>query len=131
VFPAAFLLLLQEGAAQAAEAAGPADAAGSAASPSPFSGMLLPLVLCGVVFYFLVIGPERKQRKKREQMLKTLGKGDKVMTTGGLHATIAAVSDDILTLQIADGVRVRFSRSAVQTVVSDEAPATDRPAEKK
>ena len=59
-------------------------------------------------------------------MLKNIGKGDKVMTTGGLHATVASVQDDILTLQIADGVRARFSRSAVQTVVTDEAPATEK-----
>lgn len=118
----ALLLDLQEGAGQAAGPAGPAPAGGA----SPFSGMLLPLVLCAVVFYFLVIGPERKQRKKRDLMLKNIAKGDKVMTTGGLHATVAAVQDDVLTLQIADGVRARFSRSAVQTIVADEAGSGDK-----
>jgi len=116
----ALLLLLQDAAGQASNPAAPP--AGGAASP--LSGMLLPLLLCGIVFYFLVIGPERKQRKKRDLMLKNIAKGDKVMTTGGLYATVAGVSDDVLTLQIAEGVRARFSRSAVQTVVEDEsAPA--------
>jgi len=116
----ALLLLLQDAAGQASNPATPP--AGGATSP--LSGMLLPLLLCGIVFYFLVIGPERKQRKKRDLMLKNIAKGDKVMTTGGLYATVAGVSDDVLTLQIAEGVRARFSRSAVQTVVEDEsAPA--------
>jgi preprotein translocase subunit YajC len=88
--------------------------------------MALPLVLCAAVFYFLVIGPERKQRKKREEMLKNVAKGDKVMTTGGMHGTVASLQDDSVTLQIADGVRVRFSRSAIQTVLGDEAPATGK-----
>lgn len=120
----ALLLLLQEGAGQAAGQAAPPGGASSA-----FSGMLLPLVLCAAVFYFLVLGPERKQRKKREQMLKDIGKGDKVMTTGGLYATVAQVQDDVLTLQIAEGVRVRFSRSAVQTIVTDESTAAEKTVE--
>jgi len=117
------LLLLIQGAA--APAADPAGAAAPAAG-SPFGGMLLPLVLCGVVFYFLVIGPERKQRKKRDLMLKNIGKGDKVMTTGGLYATVAGVQDDVLTLQIAEGVRARFSRSAVQTIVEEEGASGEK-----
>jgi preprotein translocase subunit YajC len=98
--------------------------------------MLLPLLLCAVVFYFLVIGPERKQRKKRDAMLREIGKGAKVMTTGGLYATVVGVQDDVLTLQIAEGVRARFARSAIQTVVDEEtgekaAEALSEKAEKK
>jgi preprotein translocase subunit YajC len=90
----------------------------------------MPLVLCAVVFYLLVLGPERKQRKKRDVMLKNLAKGDKVMTTGGLHATVAGIQDDVVTLQIADGVRARFSRSAIQTVVAEDSEVTEKVAEK-
>jgi len=115
----ALLLLVQD-----------APASPPAGGASAFSGMLLPLVLCAIVFYFLVIGPERKQRKKREAMLKNIGKGDKVMTTGGIYGTVASVQDDVLTLQVAEGVRVRFSRSAVQTIITDEAaPVTEKVAE--
>jgi preprotein translocase subunit YajC len=85
--------------------------------------MAVPMLLCVVVFWVFMIGPERKQRKKRDEMLKKLGKGDKVMTTGGLYASVVSVQDDVVTLQIADGVRARFSRSAVQTVITDEADA--------
>jgi hypothetical protein len=72
------------GAETAAPAGAPASAPAQAPQQSPFSSFLMPLLLCAVVFYFLVLGPERKQRKKRDEMLKKLGKGDKVMTTGGL-----------------------------------------------
>jgi preprotein translocase subunit YajC len=121
---------LQDAAGPAsAPAQAPAPSTGSAPAPAPggslFTGMAMPLLLCAVVFYLLVLGPERKQRKKREEMLKKLAKGDKVMTTGGMHATVAAVQDDIVTLQIAEGVRARFSRSAVQTVITEEATAPE------
>ena len=119
------LFLLLQGAA-AADPSAPAGA-GAPAATSPFGGMLLPLLLCAVVFYFLVIGPERKQRKKRDAMLRELGKGAKVMTTGGLYATVVGVQDDVLTLQIAEGVRARFARSAIQTVVDEE--TGEKPAE--
>jgi len=93
---------------------------GAADGGGPFSGLLIPMALIMVVFYVVMIGPERKQRKKREQMLAAVGKGDKVMTSSGMYASVAAVQDDVITLQIADGVRVRFARSSIQTLVDDE-----------
>jgi preprotein translocase subunit YajC len=95
--------------------AAPAQASGD----SPFT-MLVPLVLCGVVFYFFMIAPERKQRKKREELLSAIKKGDRVLTTGGMYATVAAIADGTVTLQIADGVRVRYALSAVGNVISDD-----------
>jgi preprotein translocase subunit YajC len=126
----------QDTAAQTSAPAGPAS--GSAAGPgptpapagSPLTSMAMPLVLCAVVFYLLVLGPERKQRKKRDEMLKNIAKGDKVMTTGGLHATVAGIQDDVITLQIADGVRARFARSAVQTVIVEESAVPEKSGEK-
>jgi preprotein translocase subunit YajC len=84
-------------------------------------GMLLPLLVVIAIFYFLVFGPDRKNRKKREEMLKQIKKGDRVMTTGGMYATVAAVAEDEVTLQIADGVRARFTRAAIQTITPEEA----------
>ena len=94
-----------------------------AATPSIFGNQLLMIVPILAIFYFVLIGPERKNRKKREEMLKQVKKGDKVMTTGGMLASVAAVAEDEITLQVADGVRVRFARSAIQSVTPDEAPA--------
>ena len=85
------------------------------------------LILIVGVFYLLLIRPERKQRKQREELLGKLQKGDRVMTTGGLYATVAQVQDQTVTLQIADGVRARFARSAVQSVVQDDAGGDEKP----
>jgi preprotein translocase subunit YajC len=117
-----YFISFQETAGPATDAATTAPAGAPAQAPpdSPFGGMLIPLVLCMAVFYFFMIGPERKQRKKREQMLASLQKGAKVMTTGGMYGTVAQMQDQVVTLQIADGVRVRYALSAIQTVIEDE-----------
>jgi len=101
----------------------PQDTAAPGSPPveegAPQSGggsMFIPLILIGVVFWIILIGPERKNRKKREAMLGALAKGDKVMTTSGMLGDVVAIQDDIVTLQVADGVRLRFTRQAIQTV---------------
>lgn len=81
---------------------------------------LLPFLMIIVIFYFVMIGPERKNRKKREAMLAAVKKGDKVLTTGGMFATVAAVNEDSITLQVSDDVRLRFSRAAIAQVIEDE-----------
>jgi len=99
-------------------------------SPGLFGGMgMLPLVLIFAIFWFVMIAPERKNRKKREGMLKAMKKGDKVMTSSGMYATVANIQEDVITLQIADGVRARFNRTAVQTVVEEEAPVSEKKAD--
>lgn len=115
--------------AQGAAAQGTAPATPPASGDSPWSGMLIPMLLCAVVVYFFMIAPERKTRKKREQMLGNLQKGAKVMTSGGLYGTVNQVQDGVVTLQIADGVRVRYAVSAIQQVLEDET-AKDEKSEK-
>lgn len=99
------LALLQETPAQTGEKA-----------PGTPGFSILPFLLIGLVFYFVLIGPERKNRKKREALLASLQKGDKVVTTSGMYGQIVQVQEDVVTLQVADGVRLRFSRAAIQTV---------------
>jgi len=113
-------VLLQDG---AAPATGPAPAPAN----SIFSSMLVPVLLCMAVFYFMIIGPERKQRKKREEMLRNIQKGAKVMTTGGIYGTVSQVQDQVVTLQVAEGVRMRFALSSIQNVVEEPAE-TAKPA---
>jgi preprotein translocase subunit YajC len=126
------LASVTQGTAPATDASttAPAGAPPQTTTESPWGSMLVPLVLCMAVFYFFMIGPERKQRKKREEMLSSLQKGAKVMTTGGLYGTVAQLQDDVVTLQIADGVRVRYARSAIQTVIEDETAESDKDAAK-
>ena len=85
---------------------------------SLLGGMVLPLILCFGVFYFLILRPEQKARKKRQEMLSALGKGDKVVTTGGLYGSVVQIQDDVVTLQVDEGVRLRFARSAIQSIES-------------
>lgn len=80
----------------------------------------LPLIIIGVIFWVLLIGPERKARKKQETMRNELKKGDEVMTTGGLFGKITAINENKITLQIAEGVKVKFLRQAIQGRVGDE-----------
>ena len=89
---------------------------------------LLPILAVMALFYVIMLGPERKQRKKREEMLNSLKKGQEVMTTGGMYGEIAAVSEDKITLLISKGVRVKFSRSAIQGLANEEQAAGDKKA---
>ncbi len=91
----------------------------AAADPATSAvGLLLPFVVMFLVFYFLLIRPQQKRNKLRNQMLSALKKGDKIVTIGGLHGTIDSITDDIIVLKVSDGVRLTFDRSAVNNVVS-------------
>lgn len=89
------------------------------APSSPFGGFsILPMVLIFAILWFVMIGPERKNKKQREALLANLKKGDEVMTSSGLYAKVASIQDDVVVLQIADGVRAKYSRSSIQSVVT-------------
>lgn len=83
----------------------------------------LPIVAIGLVFYFLVIAPANKQRKKQQEMLSALKKGDRVLTTGGIYGTIQGVEPEAVYLKIAENVKVKVARSAISGVVTGETEA--------
>ncbi len=74
---------------------------------------ILPLALIFVIFYFLLIRPQRARQKAMQAMLETLKPGDKVITTSGIHGTVVALADDIVQVRIAENVKVDFSKSAI------------------
>ena len=80
----------------------------------------LPIIAIGLVFYFLVIAPANKQRKKQAEMLSALKKGDRVLTSGGIYGTIQGVEPDAVYLKIAENVKVKVARSAISGVVTGE-----------
>lgn len=82
---------------------------------------ILPIVAIGLVFYFLVIAPAGKQRRKQEEMLGGLKKGDRVITSGGIYGTIQSVEGEVVFLKIAENVKVRVTRSAISSVVTGDA----------
>jgi preprotein translocase subunit YajC len=122
--PILAFLLQDAGAPQGSAPAGPAPG-----QPAPQSlldalgGMAVPMILCVVVFWIFMIGPERKNRKKREEMLKNLKKGNEVVTTSGVYGSVVQVQDSVVTLQVADGVRMRFALSSIGSVSEPEAAA--------
>lgn len=85
-----------------------------------------PFILIFVLFYLLLIRPQQKRQKLHKQMLEALKKGDKVVTNGGLLGTVAAVTKEVITLQVADNVRLRVMRAEVmglQGEVTEAPPA--------
>ena len=93
-----------------------AQAAG-APGAGDFIGMILPLVLIMGVFYFLLIRPQQRKMKDHQEMLKKVGKGDTVVTTGGLVGKVIKVVDDTeLQVEIGENVKVRILRSGIADV---------------
>ncbi|MCO5996863.1 preprotein translocase subunit YajC [Actinoallomurus rhizosphaericola] len=80
---------------------------------------LLPLILIVVVFYFLLIRPQRRRQQQQAQLQNQLVPGQRVMTTAGMLATVVAVEDDALVLEIAPGVEARFVKQAIGQVLDD------------
>ena len=83
----------------------------------------LPLVLMGVVFYFLLIRPQNQRRRAQLQMQAEIGVGDEIVTTAGIYGTITEIDDDygIVTLEVAPDTEIRVARAAIaQRLVDDE-----------
>jgi len=81
---------------------------------------VVPILAIALVFYFLVIAPANRQRKKTEQMLSSLKKGDRIVTNGGIYGTIQGVEADVVYLKIADNVKVKVARSAIASIQAGE-----------
>jgi preprotein translocase subunit YajC len=73
----------------------------------------LPIILIFGVFYFLLIRPQQKKQKETKEMLDSIKKGDKVITTGGIHGVVVGLSENTVTLKIADKVSVVFQRNTI------------------
>jgi preprotein translocase subunit YajC len=93
-----------------------AQAGGSSGDASPFGGGLagiLPILLMFVVIYLLLIRPASKQRKEHQTLLTALKKDDEIVTSGGIYGRIVGIEDKIVTLEIADRVKVRILRDRI------------------
>ena len=85
---------------------------------------LIPLLLMFVVFYFILIRPQQKTARRHQDFVRNLKMGDRVVTSGGLHGIVSGLTETTVTLEIADKVRVKVTRSAIGGS-SQEAAAPD------
>ena len=87
----------------------------------------VPLILIFGIFYFLLIRPQQKKAKDHQTFLGSLKKGEKVVTSGGLHGEITGLTDKVVTLEIADNLRVKVSRpyilGSASTITADDGAA--------
>jgi preprotein translocase subunit YajC len=80
-------------------------------------GAFVPLILMFAIFYFLLIRPQQKKAKAHKAMLSAVKKGDRVVSSGGLHGVITGLTDDVVTMEIAPKVRVKVSRGSIAGVM--------------
>lgn len=89
---------------------------GGASPGAGILGILPPMVAMFAIFYFLLIRPQQKKQKEHEAMLNAVKEGDNILTSGGIYGTIKKIKGDVLTVQIADNVRVKVSRKSVSSI---------------
>jgi preprotein translocase subunit YajC len=104
----------------------PAAAGKKAQSDPPGWVQFLPLAFIGIMFYMILLRPQQKEQRRRQETLGSLKKSDKVVTTGGIVGTIADLSQDgrFVTLKVDDSTRIRFLRSAIHGLLDDKAEAS-------
>jgi preprotein translocase subunit YajC len=97
------------------------------AAPAPQGGILgNPLIMMGlmiVMFYFLLIRPQQRQRKEQAARIAALQSGDKVVTTAGIHGIVHNVREQTVVLKVAEGTMIEFDKAAVATVTKKESAA--------
>lgn len=97
------------------------------AQPSIFE-MLLPFVAIFGVFYFLILRPQSKRLKEHDNLLKGIKRGDAVITASGILGVVDGMTDSIVTLEIASGVKAKFLRKQIVALQSSLERATDKTA---
>jgi len=86
-----------------------------AASPptSPFQSQMFLVIGLFVILYFMMIRPQRKEAQKHKKLLDGLKKGDEVITASGLYGKVTGVAEQVITLEVANNVKVRVSKSSI------------------
>ena len=106
------------------------SAAGTAAAGSSAS-MILMFVVLIAVFYFFMIRPQQKRQKEIKKFRESLGKGDSVVTAGGIHGKIRDIKEDSFIVEIADGVRIRVDKGSVYPSAAEANQSAQENADKK
>jgi preprotein translocase subunit YajC len=88
---------------------------------------IVPFLLIILVFYFLILRPQQKRQKERAKLLESVRKGDRIVTTGGMHGLVEGIEDKVVLVKIDDNVKVKIDKSAIAVIIG----VTDRTPEKK
>jgi len=102
-----------------AHAMGAPGDAGAQQGGGGFSGIIMMVVIFAI-FYFILIRPQQKKMKEHKKMVDELKKGDRIITAGGMYATVENTTPETLTVKIAEGTKVKITRGSVGTVVLPE-----------
>jgi len=97
-----------------------APTGGPGQSPGFLMQFVVPLALVFGIFYFLVIRPANKKQKALQEMLNGLKNGDRVITTGGILGTVAGITDAVVQIRVANGVKIDVSRNAIAGLQKEE-----------
>jgi len=87
---------------------------------SGLTQILFLYVPIALIFYFLIIRPQRQQQKKTKEMLDNLKKNDEIITTSGIHGTVAIVKEKTVVVRVDEGCRIEFDRESIASVTSGE-----------
>ena len=85
------------------------------------------MVLIFVIFYFILIRPQKQKQKRLDQQRDALRSGDKVITAGGIHGLVTNVKAHSVTLKVADNVKIEFEKGSIGTVISKDSAEPPAP----
>lgn len=105
------------------------QAAPQGSTAGQFGSLIVTVVMMIAIFYFFLIRPQSKRQKEQEKMMAALKKGDKVVTIGGIHGTIASTKDKTVVVKVDDSTKIEFNRTAIASVVNEDKKA-DKKSEK-
>lgn len=97
----------------------PGGAAGGAGGGMAAFQQIIPLVFMFAIFYFLLIRPQQKKAKEHKALLEGMKKGDNVITAGGVHGKVTAVENDLVTLEVANNVNIKITKSYIAAIKKD------------
>lgn len=92
--------------------------------PQNMFGTFGPILLVGVIFYFLIFMPMRKRQKKEEEMRTALRPGDRVITNSGIYGVVAAVKEKTFIIKVADQVKIEIAKNAISGIQGPEEPGS-------
>ena len=96
----------------------PGGAAGAGGGMAAFQ-QIIPLVFMFAIFYFLLIRPQQKKAKEHKALLEAMKKGDNVITAGGVHGKVTAVDNELVTLEVANNVNIKITKSYIAAIKKD------------